>query len=54
MSINELIMDSLEERLRELNAAARSLVDAVERYTRQECLRSELINIKNEVKAKLK
>ena len=54
MSIKEAYIEVLEARVRELNKSAASLVDAVERYVRQECLRSELLNIKNEVKAKLK
>ncbi len=33
-----------------LKSAAQDLVDAVEKYTRQECLRSELINKKNKLK----
>ena len=54
MSIKEAYIEVLESRVREQKAAAAALVDAVERYVRQECLRSELLNIKNEVKAKLK
>jgi hypothetical protein len=51
MSIREAYIEVLEARVREQKAAAAALVDAVERYVRQECLRSELLNIKNEVKA---
>lgn len=54
MGIKDTYIDVLEGRIRELNAAARALVDAVERYVRQECLRSELINTKERLKAMLK
>lgn len=35
MSINEVFVESLEARIRDLNAAASALVDAVEKYTVQ-------------------
>ena len=54
MSINEVFIETLEARIRELNKASAALVSAVERYARQECLRSELLNIKNELKKLLK
>lgn len=54
MGILEVFIESLEGRIRELSAAAQSLVDAVERYARQECLRSELLNTKERLKAMLK
>lgn len=37
-----------------LKSAAQSLVDAVEKYTRQECLRSELMIKKDKLKELLK
>lgn len=59
MSIKEAYIEVLEARVREQKAAAAALVDAVERYVEPKpgdahVLRSELLNIKNEVKAKLK
>lgn len=59
MSIKEAYIEVLEARVRELNKSAAALVDAVERYVEPKpgdthVLRSELLNIKNEVKAKLK
>lgn len=36
-----------------IRTAALALVDAMERYTRGECLRSELLNIKETLKTKL-
>lgn len=62
MSIREAYIEVLESRVRELNKyeiAAAALVDAVERYVEPKpgdahVLRSELLNIKNEVKRILK
>ena len=54
MSIKEAYIEVLEARVREQKEATATLIDAVERYVRQECLRSELLNIKNEVKRILK
>ena len=54
MSTKDIFIDSLEERIRELNAAAMALVDAVERYARQECLRAELMARKDNLKDLLK
>lgn len=36
---------ALRERIAELKAAALAMADTVDRYVRQECLRSELLNI---------
>ena len=41
-------------RLEEMKAGAQALVDAVERYARQECLRSELMAKKETLKSLLK
>ena len=40
----------LRTRLADCKAGAQALVDAVERYLRQECLRSELANAKDNLK----
>lgn len=37
--------ECLRARLAELKAAALAMADTVDRYVRQECLRSELLNI---------
>ncbi len=37
--------ECLRTRLAELKAAALAMADTVDRYVRQECLRSELLNI---------
>ena len=50
MSIKDVFIETLESSISEMNAAGAALVDAVERYLRQECLRSELINTKNALK----
>ena len=59
MSINEVFIQTLEARIRELTADARSLVEAVEGYVEPKpggdyMHRSKLLSIKNELKAKLK
>lgn len=59
MSIKEAYIEVLEARVRELNKSAAALVNAVERYVEPKpgdahVLRSELLNIKNEVKRILK
>ena len=54
MSTKDIFIDSLEERIRELKVAARDLCVAVERYTRQEILRSELMIKKDNLKNLLK
>ena len=41
-------------RLDSVKAGAQDLVDAVKRYLRQECLRSELCNTLNTLETKLK
>lgn len=46
--------DVLRSRLADCKAGAQALIDAVERYTRGECLRSELLNTKEQLKAKIK
>ena len=53
------IIESLEDRIRELNAAASALCDAVERYVApkpgdKHCLRSELLNTKERLRKALK
>ena len=42
MSILEVFVETLEGRIRELSTASAALVDAVERYARQECLRKSV------------
>ena len=54
MSTKDIFIETLEARIKELRAGAANLVDAVERYARQECLRSELLNTKNALKKLLK
>lgn len=54
MSTKDVFIDSLEERIRELKVAARDLCVAVERYTRQEIHRSELMAKKDNLKTLLK
>ena len=54
MSTKDILLDSLEARIRELKVAARDLCVAVERYTRQEILRSELMTKKDNLKSLLK
>ena len=54
MSTKDIFIDSLEERIRELKVAARDLCVAVERYTRQDILRSELMARKDNLKNLLK
>ena len=44
----------LRNRLVECKAGAEALVDAVKRYLRQECLRSELVNTLNDLENRLK
>ena len=53
-TINELIMDSLEERLKKLNAAAKALVEQVENYTMRAGSRSMLLDAKEKLKAVLR
>ena len=59
MSTKDIFIESLEDRLRELNAAAAALCDAVERYVcpkpgDKHCLRSELLNTKYRLRELLK
>lgn len=44
----------LRNRLVECKEGAKALVDAVRRYLRQECLRSELVNTLSDLEEKLK
>lgn len=58
MSTKGAYIDVLEGRVRELNAAAAALCDAVERYVApkpgdKHCLRSELLNTKERLRAVL-
>ena len=53
-SLNELIMDSLEERIKQLRAAAKDLADRVEEYTAQKCSRSILLLAKDRLRQVLK
>ena len=53
-TINELIMDSLEERLKKLNAAAKALVEQVENYTMRAGSGGELRDAKEKLKAVLR
>lgn len=46
--------ECLRSRLADCKAGAQALINAVERYTRGECLRSELLNIKETLKTKLR
>lgn len=46
--------DVLRQRLQEIKAAAKSLCEGVERYARQEILRSELMIRKDRLKGLLK
>lgn len=46
--------DVLRNRLKDIKAASKDLVDAVEKYLRQGCLRSELIIKKDNLKNILK
>ena len=50
----DLENDCLRSRLANVKAGAQALVDAVERYARQECLRSELMATKETLKSLLK
>ena len=61
MSTKDVFIESLEQRIRELNACiselkvvARDLCVAVERYARQEILRAELMARKDNLKDLLK
>ena len=49
-TLKEVIMDSLGERLREILAAARELVEQVESYTTRAGSRSMLLNAKERMK----
>ena len=53
-TINDLVMDSLEERLREVIAAARELVLRVEDYTERAGSRTILLNAKEKLKTVLR
>lgn len=44
MSYADIENECLRERIAELKAAALAMADTVDRYVRQECLRSELLN----------
>lgn len=46
--------DVLRSRLSDIKGGAQALINAVERYARGECLRSELLNTTNDLKEKLK
>ncbi len=46
--------DVLRDRLRDVKGSAAELVDAVERYLKQRCLRSELYTAKENLKKQLK
>lgn len=50
-SMIELENSVLRERYAALLKASKKMVAAVDRYTRQECLRSELLNTKNELQS---
>ena len=52
--IVDLENDCLRARLEDIKAGAQALVSAVERYARQECLRSELMQTKDTLKTLLK
>ena len=52
--IVDLENDCLRSRLANVKAGAQALVDAVERYARQDCLRSELMAKKDTLKSLLK
>lgn len=54
LSVIELENESLRARLRDIKSAASALVGTVERYVRQECLRTELLNAKENLKNILK
>lgn len=59
MSTKDIFIESQEDRLRELNAAASALCEAVERYVcpkrgDKTCLRSELLNTKERLREVLK
>lgn len=54
LSVIELENEVLRSRLKETKAGAQALIDAVERYARQECLRSELLRTKENLKNTLK
>jgi hypothetical protein len=54
MGIKDAFIEVLEARLRDVTGQAAALVDAVERYTRQECSRFELLNTAATLKSKLK
>lgn len=53
-TINELIMDSLEERIKKISAAAWKLVEQVEKYTFEAGSRSMLLNAKEKLKDALR
>lgn len=58
MSSKAASIDAQEDRVRDLNAAAAALCDAVERYVApkpgdEHCLRSELLNTKERLRAVL-
>lgn len=50
-SMIELENSVLRERYAALLKASKKMVAAVDRYVAQECLRSELLNTKNELKS---
>ena len=59
MSINEIFIQTIENRIRELTADCKTLIRAVEDYVEPKpggdyMHRSKLLSIKNELKAKLK
>lgn len=47
----ELENSVLRERYAALLKASKKMVSTIDRYTRQECLRSELLNTKNELQS---
>ena len=59
MSTKDIFIETLEEKIRDLDKAGRALVDAVERHCaprpgQEYCLRSELLNTKETFKKLLK
>ena len=54
MSTKDIFIEILEGRIKSLNEAGKALVEAIERYARQDCLRSELLNKTAEFKKLLK
>lgn len=53
-TITDIIMDSLEERIKEISAAAWKLVEQVEKYTFAAGCRSQLLDAKEQLKKVLR